>query len=173
MCLQAGDQGLIPGLGRSPGGGHGNPLQYSCLENPMDRGAWWATVHGVMKSHTRLDRKLTCRCGEGAGLARGPDSARGGSGSRDGCGYHLPGPKAEPHPGRVLMGPAARGRGWSGGWGAGRRRGPGRTARSRCELPPALGGVLGWNGVRESHVLWVSAGVPRLCFCLCEMGVCV
>ena len=40
------DLGLIPGSGRSPGGGHGNPLQYSCLENPMDRGAWWATVHG-------------------------------------------------------------------------------------------------------------------------------
>ena len=39
----------IPGLGRSPGGGHGNPLQYSCLENPMDRGAWRATVHGVAK----------------------------------------------------------------------------------------------------------------------------
>ena len=46
------DMGLIPGLGRSPGGGHGNPLQYSCLENPMDRGAWWATVHGVTKSWT-------------------------------------------------------------------------------------------------------------------------
>ena len=41
----AGDLGLIPGSGRSPGGGHGNPLQYSCLENPMDRGAWWAAVH--------------------------------------------------------------------------------------------------------------------------------
>ena len=41
------DEGLIPGLGRSPGGGHGNPLQYSCLENPMERGAWRATVHGV------------------------------------------------------------------------------------------------------------------------------
>ena len=41
------DSGLIPGPGRSPGGGHGNLLQYSCLENPMDRGAWWATVHGV------------------------------------------------------------------------------------------------------------------------------
>ena len=38
------DVGLIPGSGRSPGGGHGNPLQYSCLENPLDRGAWWATV---------------------------------------------------------------------------------------------------------------------------------
>ena len=48
----AGDSGLIPGLGIAPGGGHGNPLQYSCLENPMDRGAWWATVHGVAKSDT-------------------------------------------------------------------------------------------------------------------------
>ena len=45
----AGDMGLIPGLGRSPGEGNGNPFQYSCLENPMDRGAWWATVHGVAK----------------------------------------------------------------------------------------------------------------------------
>ena len=44
------DTGSIPGLGRSLGGGHSNPLQYSCLENPMDRGAWWATVHGVAKS---------------------------------------------------------------------------------------------------------------------------
>ena len=48
------DVGLIPGLGRFPGGRHGNPLQYSCLENPMDRGAWWATVYGVAKSWTRL-----------------------------------------------------------------------------------------------------------------------
>ena len=47
-------QCLIPGLERSPGVGNGNPLQYSCLENPMDRGAWWATVHGVAKSRTRL-----------------------------------------------------------------------------------------------------------------------
>ena len=46
------DEGRIPGLGRSPGGGKGNPLQYSCLENSMDRGAWWATVHGVAKSQT-------------------------------------------------------------------------------------------------------------------------
>ena len=46
------DAGLIPGLERSPGGGHGNPLQYSCLENPTDRGTWWATVHGVIKSQT-------------------------------------------------------------------------------------------------------------------------
>ena len=47
-----GDPGLIPGSGRSPGEGNGNPLQYSCLGNPMDRGAWWATVHGVTKSQT-------------------------------------------------------------------------------------------------------------------------
>ena len=46
------DVGLIPGLGRSPGGGHGNPLQYSCLGNSLDRGAWWATVHRVTKSRT-------------------------------------------------------------------------------------------------------------------------
>ena len=50
----AGDVSSIPGLGRSPGEGNGNPLQYSCLENPMDRGAWWATVHGVAKSQTGL-----------------------------------------------------------------------------------------------------------------------
>ena len=49
-----GDVGLIPGSERSPGGGSGNPLQYSCLENPMDRGAWWATVHGAAKSRTQL-----------------------------------------------------------------------------------------------------------------------
>ena len=46
------DPGLIPGLGRSPGGGHGNLLQYSCLENPMDKGAWGAIVHRVSKSWT-------------------------------------------------------------------------------------------------------------------------
>ena len=50
----SGDLGLIPGLGRSPGEGNGNSLQYSCLENPMDRGAWRATVHGVAESQTQL-----------------------------------------------------------------------------------------------------------------------
>ena len=55
------DMGLIPWLGRSPGGGHGNPPQYSCLENPMDRGAWRATVHRVAKSHTRLKRLSTAQ----------------------------------------------------------------------------------------------------------------
>ena len=53
-ACNAGDLGSIPGLERSPGEGNGNPLQYSCLENPMDRGAWWATVHRVAKSRTRL-----------------------------------------------------------------------------------------------------------------------
>ena len=52
-ACNVGDPGSIPGLGRSPGEGNGNPLQYSCLENPMDRGAWWATVHGVAKSRTQ------------------------------------------------------------------------------------------------------------------------
>ena len=51
----AGDSGLIPGSGRCPGGGHGNPLQDSCLENPTDRGVWRATVHGVAESRTWLD----------------------------------------------------------------------------------------------------------------------
>ena len=50
----SGDLGSIPGSGRSPGEGKGNPLWYSCLENPMDRGAWWAIVHGVAESRTRL-----------------------------------------------------------------------------------------------------------------------
>ena len=53
-ACNAGDPGSIPGLGRSPGEGNGNPLQYSCQENPVDRGAWWATVDGVAKSRTRL-----------------------------------------------------------------------------------------------------------------------
>ena len=48
----AGDPGSIPGPGKSPGEGNGNPLQYSCLENPMDGGAWWPTVHGVAESDT-------------------------------------------------------------------------------------------------------------------------
>ena len=53
------DSGSVLGLGRSPGGGHGNPLQCSSLENPMDRGAWWATVHGVTKGQTPLKRLST------------------------------------------------------------------------------------------------------------------
>ena len=59
------DAGSIPGSGRPPGGGHGNPLQSSCLENPMDRGGWWATFHRVAKSQTRLKRPsmhASCLC---------------------------------------------------------------------------------------------------------------
>ena len=52
-ACNAGDLGLIPGLGRCPGGVHGNPLQYSCLENPMNREVWRATVHEVAKSQTQ------------------------------------------------------------------------------------------------------------------------
>ena len=55
----SGDMGLIPGLGRSPGGGNGISFQYSCLKNPIDRGAWQATVHGVADSWTRLSTYLS------------------------------------------------------------------------------------------------------------------
>ena len=55
----AGDPDLIPGSERSPGEGNGNPLQYSCLNNPTDRGAWWATVHKVTKRWTQLKRLTT------------------------------------------------------------------------------------------------------------------
>ena len=64
LPANAGDtrvMGSVLRSGRSPGGGHGNPLQYSCLENSMDRGAWWATAHGVAKSQTRLKR-LSMQC---------------------------------------------------------------------------------------------------------------
>ena len=66
-----GDLGSIPGSGRSPGEGNGNPLQYSCLENPMDGGVWWAIVHGVAKSRTRLSDFTSLhlrKVGEGFGL---------------------------------------------------------------------------------------------------------
>ena len=53
------DVGLIPGSGRSPGGGHDNPLQYSCLENSMDRGAWWVTVHGVTEESDMTEQLKT------------------------------------------------------------------------------------------------------------------
>ena len=69
LSANAGDKrhvGSVPGSGRSPEGGHGNPLQRSCLENPMDSGAWWAPVHRVAKGWTRLKglstRTFTCAC---------------------------------------------------------------------------------------------------------------
>ena len=61
------DTGLIPGLGRSAGGGHGNRLQHSCLENPMERGAWWGKVHRVAESQTRLKRPGMHACCVSAG----------------------------------------------------------------------------------------------------------
>ena len=61
-----GDADSIPELGRSPGGGNGNPLQYSCLENPMGRGAWRATAHGVIMSETQLSKQLSMHlCSDG------------------------------------------------------------------------------------------------------------
>ena len=57
-ACNVGEAGSIPGLGRSPGEGHGNPLWYSCLKNSMDRGAEWATVHGIAKGRTRLSDEL-------------------------------------------------------------------------------------------------------------------
>ena len=57
-ACNAGDLSSITGLGRSPGEGNGNPLQYSCLKNPMDGGAWWATVHRITKNRTRLSDSL-------------------------------------------------------------------------------------------------------------------
>ena len=59
-ACNAGVLGSIPGMGRSPGEGNSYPLQYSCQENPMDRGAWWATVHRVSKNQTQLRQFSTC-----------------------------------------------------------------------------------------------------------------
>ena len=70
-ACNAGDPGSIPGLGRSPGEENGNWLQYSCLENPTDGGAWWATVHRVAKSWTRLsDFTFTFNINYDTGLER-------------------------------------------------------------------------------------------------------
>ena len=70
-ACSVGDLGSIPGLGRSPGEGNGNPLQYSCLENSMDGGAWWATVHGVAKSRTWLSDFTLTDFGRWEGVSRG------------------------------------------------------------------------------------------------------
>ena len=60
LPADAGDMGLVPGLGRSPGEENGNPLQYSCLKNPTDRGSLWATVHGVTKETNMKTKHHTC-----------------------------------------------------------------------------------------------------------------
>ena len=65
------DESSIPGLGRSLGGGHDNPLQHSCLENPKDRGVWWAMVHRIAKSQTQLKRLSTQHAQSQAGVGRG------------------------------------------------------------------------------------------------------
>ena len=57
LPVNAGDEGSIPGSGRSPGKGNGNPLQYSCLGKPMDRGAWWATVHEIAESDMTVTKQ--------------------------------------------------------------------------------------------------------------------
>ena len=62
------DAGSIPGSGRSPGEGNGNPLQYSCLENPVDRGAWWAAVDGSQMSPTRLSANAHAHCAPLGGM---------------------------------------------------------------------------------------------------------
>ena len=59
LPVNAGDEGLIPGSGRSPGGGHGNSIQYPCMENSKDRGGWQATIHGVAESRKRLGNLTT------------------------------------------------------------------------------------------------------------------
>ena len=62
LPANAGDSGSIPGSGRSPRGGNGNPFQYSCLENPVDRGVWWAAVHGVAKESDMTEQLSTHAC---------------------------------------------------------------------------------------------------------------
>ena len=65
-----GNAGSIPGLGKSPGEGNGNPFQYSCLENPTDRGTWWATVHGLVRSRTQHSNMQNVMVTERGGLGR-------------------------------------------------------------------------------------------------------
>ena len=88
--VDAEDVGLIPGSGRSPGEGNGNPLQYSCLENSMDRGAWQATVCGVAKSWTRLNESLPSVCMNIRGVPRwcGGKESTHQCRRRKWCGFH-------------------------------------------------------------------------------------
>ena len=111
------ESGLIPGSGRSPGGGQDNPLQYSCLENPMDRGAWWAIVHGFTKSQAWLkwlsihangqSLNPSPPCNGASMKTKGQGSVNfqvgehrevtGGLCMRRGCGNPEPFPQALPH----------------------------------------------------------------------------
>ena len=63
-AIDTGDTGSVPGSGRSPGEGNGNPLQYFCSENPMDRGVWWAIVHGVAKELEMTEHTHACPMGQ-------------------------------------------------------------------------------------------------------------
>ena len=104
--------GSISGSERFPGGGHGNPLWYSCLENPMDRGAWWATVHRVAKSRTQLKRLSTHSGKDQARLiSRGRTGPELGStgGRRDGCCTNPPHVQPDPTPVRENKGERAGG----------------------------------------------------------------
>ena len=97
FACNVGNLGSIPRLGRSPGRGHGNPLQYSCLENPMDRAAWWGTVHRVAKSWTQLSdftfnrasqvavvvKNLPANAGDLRDVVSIPGSGRSTGGGRD------------------------------------------------------------------------------------------
>ena len=76
-ACNVGDMGSIPGLGRSPGGGHGNPLQYSCLENPMDRGAWWVQSTGSQRlGHDWASKRNTAQNWDNLLLLREPSRSR-------------------------------------------------------------------------------------------------
>ena len=94
LPANVGDVGLIPGLGKSRGVGNGNPLQYSCLGNPMDRGALWAPAHGVTKSQARLRDETTTTTAtyQLCGLGQILESLKGGSVSASLNGHQYMGP---------------------------------------------------------------------------------
>ena len=116
------DRGSIPGLGRSPGVGNDNPLQSSCLKNPMDRGVWWATVHRLAKNQTQLrDWAHTCTCNYlglvseflqfiGSQRAHQAPLSMGFSRQKYGSGFPLPSPGDLLDPGIKSMSPALLGR---------------------------------------------------------------
>ena len=151
-ACNAGDPGSIPGSGRSPGGRHGNTLQYSCLENPLDRGAWWATVHGVAKSRTRLSDFtfiVTHQKGDSPGK-EAPSSPR------------LPSPASDPLSVGGRQGPL-----WGGGVaerGRGGRAVPGPITR-QCPSSPSSGPCT-FVGFRENDQAHDRKGSPAQLRCL-------